>query len=111
MSQIDFRRMAAIMAFTTRYGMSPEAAARAALALHPLDDSPVPSRSFEKAVRKASRRYARTLRNLQGQPEQADSLTISTLGSYKELAVTAGEAHYIERYDKALTPDSTEGED
>jgi hypothetical protein len=52
MSQIEMQRMAAMMTFTESYGMAPAVAAAAAMALHPLDDSPVPSRAFEKRYAK-----------------------------------------------------------
>jgi hypothetical protein len=99
------QRMAAMMTFTEDYGMTHDLAAKAALALHPLDDSPVPSRAFEKKVRKASRQYAKTLRNLRGRPTEIESVVMTTLSSYKDLATESGEAHYISRYDQALAGD------
>ncbi len=108
MSQIEMQRMAATETFGESYGMPPDVAAKAALALHPLDDSPVPSRAFEKRVRKASRQYAKALRKLKGRPDEAKNLAIMTLRSYKEMAVEAAETYYISRYDKSLTSD-TEG--
>jgi hypothetical protein len=36
MQQIDMKRIAAIMTFTEKYGMEPDVASKAALALHPL---------------------------------------------------------------------------
>ena len=105
MSQIDMQRMAAVMTFADGYGMSPDLAAKAALALNPLDDSPVPSRAFEKQIRKASRQYAKALRNLKGRPAEIESLVRRTLQSYKDLASQSGEVHYVSRYDKALDLD------
>lgn len=105
MNQIEIHRMAAMMTFTDAYGMSPDLAAKAALALHPLDEYPVPARGFEKKIRKASRRYARSLRNMKGRPAEIESLVRRTLASYKTLASEAGEVYYINRFDKALDVD------
>jgi len=102
MAQIEMQRMAAMMTFTEDYGMAPDVAAKAAMALHPLDDSPVPSRLFEKRVRKASRQYAKILRNLRGRPAEAEALATRTLQSYKAFAIEAGESYYVSRYDKTL---------
>ncbi|MCH7583049.1 MAG: hypothetical protein IIC72_10490 [Acidobacteria bacterium] len=102
MSQIETQRKAAMMTFTDTYGMAPDVAAKAAMALHPLDDSPVPSRGFEKQVRKASRQYAKALSKLKGRQDEAADLTMMTLRSYKEMAVETGETYYITRYDKNL---------
>jgi hypothetical protein len=94
--------MAAMMTFAEKYGCEPDLAAKASLALHPLDDSPVPSRAYEKPVRKASRHFARSLRRLVGKPDEIETLTMRTLQSYKDLAVQLGETHYVSRYNKAL---------
>ncbi|CAN5832658.1 hypothetical protein BH23ACT4_BH23ACT4_14910 [soil metagenome] len=95
-------RMAAIMAFTTRYGCDAGIAAKAALALHPLDDAPVPSRAFEKASRKRSRQFARAVKSLAGQPQQIETESRAALAEYKRLAEQHGPA-YTQRYDNALT--------
>ncbi len=102
MSQIDMQRMALIMTLTEQYGLEAEVAAKAALAAHPLDDNPVPSRAYEKQVRKVSRHFGKTLRNLKGKPREAEVLTLTTLQAYKDLARQHGEGHYINRYDRAL---------
>lgn len=104
MSQIDVHRMALALTLHEDYGLSHDVAAKAALALHPLDDSPVPSRRFEKEVRKASRRLGKALRKMKGEPHNAEEMVIQTLASYKQLAESHGESHYINRYDKALEP-------
>lgn len=102
MSQIDIARMALVVTLTEEYGFGPNLAAKATLAAHPLDDNPVPSRAFEKHVRKVNRRYGKALRNLRGKPQEAEVLTLKTLQSYKDLAIQHGESRYINRYDRAL---------
>lgn len=98
----DMHRMAAMMTFAEKYGCEPDLAAKASLALHPLDDSPVPSRTYEKQVRKASRQFGKSLKKLKGNPDEIEALTMRTLQSYKDLAVRLGETHYTTRYDKPL---------
>jgi hypothetical protein len=102
MTQIDMARMAAMMTFGEEYGCDPNLAGRAALALHPLDDQPVPSRAYEKAARKTARKYGLALRKSKGRPNDIEALSHQTLASYKSLALELGEAHYVHRYDKAL---------
>ena len=102
MSQIDIGRGALVLTLIEEYGFEANLAAKAALAAHPLDDNPVPSRAFEKQVRKVSRQYGKVLRSLRGKPQEAEVLTLKTLQSYKDLAIQHGEGHYINRYDKAL---------
>lgn len=100
----------AALAFTLieEYGFEAGLAAKVALAAHPLDDNPVPSRTFEKQVRKTSRRFGKALRKLRGKPEEAESLTRETLKAYKNLAAQHGEGHYINRYNKAIGPNGSE---
>jgi hypothetical protein len=68
--------------------------------LHPLDDSPAPSRAYEKKLRKTSRQYARSVRDLHG--EQVARLAREALKSYKALAQQMGEFYFINRIDRAM---------
>ena len=96
---VDMFRMALMMKLAED-GLDGGVAARVALAVHPLDDAPVPGRAFEKAVRKRSRQVARATRRA-SEAEQ-DRVATEALRYYKKLAADHGEAHYIARYDKAL---------
>jgi hypothetical protein len=100
---IDIHRMAAMMHFCDNYGMSPNDAALPVAALHPLDDSPVPSRAFEKAVRKRSRQFAKAARRLQNDPQAVYRLAAETVLGYQKLARDMGETYYIDRWAKVLS--------
>lgn len=96
---VDTHRLAFIMD-AERRGWSDDAASLAALAIHPLDDAPVPTRRYEKAVRKQSRQVARSLKR--ASEGEALALARDALEQYRRLAVELGESHYQNRYDKAL---------
>ena len=92
-------RLAVMMSAADR-GWSPETAAIVAMALHPLDDSPVPSRRFEKTVRKLSRKNARSFR--QASDSEAAASATSIVMQYRDLALEMNEPHYMTRFDKPL---------
>ncbi len=96
---IDGPRFAAFLAFTER-GMTPDDASSCVMALHPLDDAPIPGRAFEKAVRSRSRSFAKDAKR--ALPAQAPSLAQSALADYKSLAHQHGEVYYQTRYDQYL---------
>ena len=94
---IDGPRFAAFLAFTQR-GMTPDDASACVMALHPLDDAPIPGRAFEKAARSRSRSFAKDAKR--ALPAQALTLAHSALADYKALAQQHGEAYYQTRYDQ-----------
>ena len=96
---IDGPRFAAFLAFTQR-GMTPDDASACVMALHPLDDAPIPGRAFEKAARSRSRSFAKDAKR--ALPAQALTLAHSALADYKALAQQHGEAYYQTRYDQYL---------
>lgn len=96
---IDGPRFAAFLAFTER-GMTPDDASACVMALHPLDDAPIPGQAFEKAVRSRSRSFAKDAKR--ALPAQALTLAHSALADYKALAQQHGEAYYQTRYDQYL---------
>lgn len=96
---IDGPRFAAFMAFTER-GFSPDDASACVMALHPLDDSPVPGRSFEKAVRSRSRTFAKDAKR--APVSLALGLAHDALSEYRQLAFQLGEPYYQTRYDQYL---------
>jgi hypothetical protein len=65
-----------------------------------LDDSPIPIRAFEKAVRKRSRRVARSLKGC-SEAEGADTAR-AALTEYRALALEFGDEHYATRFNKTL---------
>jgi hypothetical protein len=76
---------------------------RAAVAAHPLDDDQRPSRAFEKAARRESRDYAKSV----GRGDKlgympGPDLTLMRLG---RLAKEHGEAYYVAKCHEALTRD------
>lgn len=81
-------------------GWSDATSSLVALAVFPLDDQPQPSRSFEKVVRKSSRRHSKFFRK--AADEEAASKATELLASYRALAIELGETYYAHRYDKAL---------
>ena len=94
---IDGPRFAAFLAFTER-GMTPDDASACVMALHPLDDAPIPGRAFEKAARSRSRSFAKDAKR--ALPAQALTLAHSALADYRALAQQHGEAYYQTRYDQ-----------
>lgn len=96
---IDGPRFAAFLAFTER-GFTPEAASSCVMALHPLDDAPVPGRQFEKAVRARSRMFAKDARRAPA--PYAVRLAHDALSEYRTLALQFGERYYETRYDQYL---------
>jgi hypothetical protein len=91
-----------MVTFVEDHAMSPDQAALAVAALH-LDDSPVPSKVFEKAVRERSRQFAKKIRRLKGDPDAVHALAAEAVGGYRDLAKTLGETYYVTRWDKALS--------
>lgn len=82
-------------------GFDPQVAAKAALALHPLDDRPQPSRQYERSVRPLSQEFARATRGMQNN-DSLSSLAVQALEEYRRLARELREPAYLHRYDKAL---------
>jgi uncharacterized membrane protein YhaH (DUF805 family) len=96
---IDGPRFAAFLAFTER-GFTPDDAGACVMALHPLDDAPIPGRSFEKAVRARSRVFAKDARRATA--ATALRLAHEALTEYRGLAFQFGEGYYQTRYDPYL---------
>jgi hypothetical protein len=96
---IDGPRFAAFLAFTER-GFTPDDASACVMALHPLDDAPVPDRSFEKAVRARSRSFAKDAKRAPS--TTALRLAHEALSEYRTLAFQLGERYYQTRYDQYL---------
>ena len=68
----------------------------ASVVMHPLDDQPVPSRPFEKMIRKASRHAAKQLRG-RSQADAENSIRACLL-TYVQIAQEHRERFYVERY-------------
>ncbi len=96
---IDGPRFAAFLAFTER-GFTPDEASSCVMALHPLDDAPIPGRQFEKAVRSRSRTFAKDSRGTSS--TVALRLAHEALNEYRLLAFQFGERYYQTRYDQYL---------
>lgn len=103
MTDVELHRMAAVQVLTEDHGLPADVAARAALALHPLDDVPVPSRAFEEKVREASSQFAEALGRTRGGVDVIDELVTRTLVSYKDLAAATGDVYYERRFGRALS--------
>lgn len=92
--------MAAFMHFLER-GLDESSAAKAVVALHPFaDDGPIPSRKYEKAVRKRSRRFAKSAR---GAPlAEVNRMAREALKYYAGTADTYGEGAYAQYFNEVL---------
>ena len=95
----DLHRMAAAHSLVRR-GCDSATAARAALALHPIDDSAIPGRAFAKLVRKRSRQFARTVGTVSWR--RLGDLATEALKDYRRYASQCGEGAYLHRYDQAI---------
>jgi hypothetical protein len=102
---IDGPRFAAFLAFTER-GFTPDDASSCVMALHPLDDAPIPGRQFEKAVRSRSRTFAKDAKRASS--IVAVRLAHEALNEYRMLAFQLGERYYQTRYDQYLPPQPTQ---
>ena len=102
---IDGPRFAAFLAFTER-GFTPDDASSCVMALHPLDDTPIPGRQFEKAVRSRSRAFAKNAKS--ASPIVALRLAHEALNEYRMLALQLGERYYQTRYDQYLPTQPTQ---
>jgi hypothetical protein len=96
---IDGPRFAAFLAFTER-GLNPDDASSCVMALHPLDDAPIPGRQFEKAVRSRSRTFAKDAKRASS--IVAVRLAHEALNEYRMLAFQLGDRYYQTRYDQYL---------
>jgi uncharacterized membrane protein YhaH (DUF805 family) len=96
---IDGPRFAAFLAFTER-GFTPDEASSCVMALHPLDDAPIPGRQFEKAVRSRSKTFAKDATRTAS--TVALRLAHEALNEYRLLAFQFGERYYQTRYDQYL---------
>jgi uncharacterized membrane protein YhaH (DUF805 family) len=96
---IDGPRFAAFLAFTER-GLTPDDASSCVMALHPLDDAPIPGRQFEKAVRSRSRTFAKDAKRASS--IVAVRLAHEALNEYRMLAFQLGDRYYQTRYDQYL---------
>jgi hypothetical protein len=93
---VDVFRGAAMLSFMDDRGWDAGPAGRAALAMHPLDDYPEPSRAFEDLVRARSTEVAAFM-GLSPDPVRADVAVTAALMYYRELAQRMGESHYMTR--------------
>ena len=96
---VEIHRMALMLALKDK-GWDPGNASLYVLAMHPLDDAPVPGRAFEKEVRKVSRRCRKLLRG--GAEESSTIITFDALVTIQELAIKHGELYYQNRYTETL---------
>jgi Zn-dependent protease len=102
MTDADVHRIAATQAFMEDYGLPAGVASKAALALHPLDDVPVPSPVFGERMRDASSQFAAALGQSDGRSDTIDELATRTLTAYKSLAAATGDVYYERRFETAL---------
>ena len=101
----DGPRFAAFLAFTER-GFTPDDASSCVMALHPLDDAPIPGRQFEKAVRSRSRTFAKDAKRASS--TVGLHLAHEALNEYRMLAFQLGESYYQTRYDQYLPSQSAQ---
>ncbi|MFN3216300.1 MAG: SHOCT domain-containing protein [Acidimicrobiales bacterium] len=98
------RLRTAMMLSLAKDGWPDDVAGPVALAVHPFDDAPVPSRSYEKAVRPLARAFAKELgRWPNGDAEGAKRRAVALLAQYRALANAHRESpHFVHRFDQTL---------
>lgn len=104
---IDVPRFATFRSLTEQ-GLSAEDAGIVVMAMHPLDDSPQPSREFERQARARAQRFAQSTRSnsLDAKVNEARKI----LAEHRADAFTFGDMYYQTRYDQYLGDSATESD-